>query len=275
MFKGPVRFCYTKRMRRKRKKRRQVLAGAPVLAFLAAAIAAQFQMGPFVSQAGSGGSSYETEPAAVYTEQADTAGTFDYDQIPEYAGSPSVTVNGNVPFFQDAAGSTDSYETFSDLDTLGRCGPAEACLGEDLMPVEPRGSIGMVKPSGWHTVKYDGIDGNYLYNRCHLIAFELSGENANPENLITGTRYMNVEGMLPYENETADFIRSTGFHVHYRVTPVFEGSDLVARGVLIEAESLEDGGAGLRFCVFCYNVQPGIAIDYSDGSSEGPEFTGG
>ena len=262
--------------RRRRRKRKGTIVGIPVLAFLAAAIAAQFQAGPLAFQ------NQETdEPSAIETTIACDAAsgaeeeTFSFDLVPPYSDSPSVIMHDNIPYFTESELSQDSSESFSPLDSLGRCGPAAATLGEDLMPTEPRGSIGMVKPSGWHTVKYDGIDGNYLYNRCHLIAYELSGENANPQNLITGTRYMNVEGMLPYENETAGFIRSTGMHVQYRVTPVFEGDDLVARGVLIEAESVEDGGAGLRFCVYCYNVQPGVTIDYSDGNSTGPEFTGG
>lgn len=262
--------------RRRRRKRKGTVIGIPVLAFLAAAIAAQFQTGPFAFQSQTAESSPAAETAFVSsTEAGKEEDAFSLDLVPPYTDSPSIVIHGNVPYFTADGLSVDSSESFSPLDSLGRCGPAEATLGQDLMPDEPRGSIGMVKPSGWHTVKYDGIDGNYLYNRCHLIAYELSGENANPQNLITGTRYMNVEGMLPYENETAEFIRSTGFHVQYRVTPVFEGDDLVARGVLMEAESVEDGGAGLRFCVYCYNVQPGVTIDYSDGNSTGPEFTGG
>lgn len=142
------------------------------------------------------------------------------------------------------------------------------------MPTEERGEIGSVKPSGWHTVKYDGIDGNYLYNRCHLIGYQLSGENSNTRNLITGTRYMNVEGMLPYENKTADYIKSTGNHVLYRVIPIFEGDNLLASGVTMEAYSIEDAGKGLSFCVYCYNVQPGITINYVNGDSTGPAFTG-
>lgn len=264
------------RRRRRRKRKGAAAVGIPVLTFLAAAIAAQFQAGPLAFSNPDTGTSSAVETAYISEDAAgEEADTFSPDLVPPYSDSPSVIIHGNVPYFTADELVTDSYENFSTPDSLGRCGPAEACLGEDLMPSQPRGSIGMVRPTGWHTVKYDGIDGNYLYNRCHLIAYELSGENANPENLITGTRYMNVEGMLPYENETAEFIRSTGFHVLYRVTPVFEGDDLVARGVLMEAESVEDGGTGLSFCVFCYNVQPGVAIDYSDGSSEGPKFTGG
>lgn len=160
------------------------------------------------------------------------------------------------------------YQQYSDLDKLGRCGTATACLGPETMPTEPRGRIGMIKPSGWHTIRYDNlIKDKYLYNRCHLIGYQLSGQNANPKNLITGTRYLNIEGMLPFENEVADYIRTSENHVMYRVTPVFQNDDLVARGVIMEAESLEDQGRGIRFCVFCYNVQPGITINYSDGSS--------
>ncbi|MCI1306047.1 MAG: DNA/RNA non-specific endonuclease [Lachnospiraceae bacterium] len=194
------------------------------------------------------------------------------DKIPAYSSAPSVEINGGVPFFAAEDRTENSFESYSDLDSLGRCGPAYGCLGQETMPTEKRGDIGMVRPSGWHTVKYDGIDGNYLYNRCHLIAYMLSGENANEKNLITGTRYMNTEGMLPYEERTADYIRSTGHHVLYRVTPVFEGNNLVASGVLMEAQSVEDDG--LVFCVYCYNVQPGVTINYSTGDSSGPEFTG-
>jgi len=175
---------------------------------------------------------------------------------------PFVTINGNKPSFFE-----EEYETYSQLDVLGRCGPAEACIGPALMPTEERGEIGMVKPTGWHTVKYDNVDGNYLYNRCHLIGYQLTGENANEKNLITGTRYFNVEGMLPFENQVADYIRDTGNHVMYRVTPVFTGSNLLADGVVMEAMSVEDSGAGICFHVFVYNKQPGIFIDYETGGS--------
>ena len=147
-----------------------------------------------------------------------------------------------------------------------------SCIGKELMPTEPRGSIGMVKPSGWHLVKYQGIEGNYLYNRCHLIGYQLTGENANERNLVTGTRYMNIQGMEPLENRTANYIKSTGNHVIYRSTPIFQGSNLLCTGVLMEGKSVEDNGAGLTFCVFAYNVQPGITINYADGSSSGPAF---
>ena len=162
---------------------------------------------------------------------------------------------------------TESYEYYSELDLDGRCGIVVANLGEDLMPTEERGQIGQVKPSGWKTIKYDNVDGKFLYNRCHLIGFQLAGENANEKNLITGTRYMNTEGMLPFENLVADYIRETGNHVLYRVTPIFEGDNLVASGVQMEAKSVEDDGEGICFNVYVYNVQPGIEIDYATGES--------
>ena len=163
---------------------------------------------------------------------------------------------------------TDAFEIYSDLDDLGRCGTAYANICQEIMPTEERGEIGQIKPSGWHTVKYpEQITEKYLYNRCHLIAYQLAGENANEKNLITGTRYMNATCMVPFENEVADYVKETDHHVLYRVTPVFEGENLVASGVLIEAESVEDQGTGVKFCVFCYNVQPGIEIDYATGDS--------
>lgn len=193
--------------------------------------------------------------------------SFDLSSIPEFSGTPYVVLNNNVPEFSESEITTTAYEEYAYLDVLSRCGAAEACIGVELMPTEKRGSIGSVKPSGWHTVKYDIVDGKYLYNRCHLIGYQLTGENANEENLITGTRYMNVEGMLPFENMVADFVRETGMHVMYRVTPVFDGTNLVASGVVLEALSVEDGGAGICFNVYCYNNQPGIAIDYQTGES--------
>lgn len=193
--------------------------------------------------------------------------------IPEYTGNPYVVINDNEPTFSDdevgaAETSEEPIEEYADLDDLNRCGTAEAVVSPDTMPDEERESIGMVKPSGWHTVRYDDlVDGRYLYNRCHLIGFQLTGENANEQNLITGTRYLNVEGMLPFENDVANYVDETGGSVLYRVTPVFEGDELVARGVQIEAESVEDVGERISFNVFCYNVQPGIAIDYQTGDS--------
>ena len=192
----------------------------------------------------------------------------DIVEIPAYSGQAYVEVNGNIPYFEDSELSAESYEYYSELDLLGRCGVCMASIGQDIMPTEERGEIGGVRPSGWHTVKYPGIiDGNYLYNRCHLIGYQLAGENANTKNLITGTRYMNTEGMLPFENMVADYVRETGNHVMYRVTPVFEGDNLLSDGVLMEAKSVEDNGAGVLFNVFCYNVQPGIIINYENGES--------
>lgn len=189
------------------------------------------------------------------------------DEVPEYAGKPYVTVNDNEPAFSKSDFTTESFEEYSDLDNLGRCGAAFSNIGKDLMPTEKRGSIGSVKPSGWKTVKYDNVDGKYLYNRCHLIGYQLTAENANEKNLITGTRYMNVDGMLPFENLVADYIKETGNHVLYRVTPIFDGKNLVASGVQMEAESVEDEGEGVKFNVYVYNNQPGIVIDYATGDS--------
>lgn len=187
--------------------------------------------------------------------------------VPAFSGDPYVVINDNTPEFSDSDLTTDAYEFYSPLDAFGRCGVAMACLGKELMPTEERGSIGQIKPSGWHTVKYDFVDGKYLYNRCHLIGFQLAGENANECNLITGTRYLNVEGMLPFENMVADYIKETGNHVLYRVTPVFDEDCLVVRGVQMEAYSIEDAGEGICFNVYAYNNQPGVNIDYRTGES--------
>ena len=192
---------------------------------------------------------------------------FSLREIPAYSGTPYTEVNGNKPYFTEAELTTQSFETYSELDSLGRCGMAYANVGQDLMPTEPRGEIGAVKPSGWHLVKYDNVDGKYLYNRCHLIAYMLAAENANPQNLITGTRYLNVQGMLPFETKVCDYVKNTGNHVLYRVTPIFDGDNLLADGVLMEAYSVEDAGEGICFCVFAYNVQPGIGIDYATGDN--------
>lgn len=192
---------------------------------------------------------------------------FANEAIPEYSGNPYVELNGNVPYFTDEELSTTAFELYSELDSLGRCGACYANICKEIMPTEERGSIGMVKPTGWHTVKYDCITDRYLYNRCHLIGYQLAGENANEKNLITGTRYLNVDGMLPFENEVADYVDETDNHVLYRVTPVFSDDNLVASGVIVEAKSVEDKGAGVQFNVYCYNVQPGISIDYIDGQS--------
>lgn len=192
---------------------------------------------------------------------------FSLREIPAYSGTPYTEVNGNQPYFTEEELTTQSFETYSELDSLGRCGMAYANVGQDLMPTEPRGEIGAVKPTGWHLVKYDNVDGKYLYNRCHLIAYMLAAENANPQNLITGTRYLNVQGMLPFETKVCDYVKNTGNHVLYRVTPIFDGDNLLADGVLMEAYSVEDAGEGISFCVFAYNVQPGIGIDYATGDN--------
>lgn len=198
--------------------------------------------------------------AASVSAQTDMA-SFAYD------GKPYVVINDNDPDFTDADMTTTSFESYGELDGLGRCTTAFANIGKDLMPAEKRGPIGEVKPTGWQTAKYDNVDGKYLYNRCHLIGYQLTGENANEKNLITGTRYLNVDGMLPFENMVADYIKETGNHVLYRVTPVFSGDNLVASGVHMEAESVEDNGDGILFNVYCFNAQPGIAIDYATGNS--------
>lgn len=189
--------------------------------------------------------------------------------VSAYDGSAYVEVNGNIPTFTDREKEkVTAFESYSKLDSLGRCGVAYANVCQEIMPTEKRGAIGSVKPSGWHTVKYnDLIDGNYLYNRCHLIGYQLAGENANKKNLITGTRYLNVDGMLPFENQVDDYVEATNNHVLYRVTPVFDGENLVASGVQMEAWSVEDSGKGVCFNVYCYNVQPGITINYATGDS--------
>ena len=192
---------------------------------------------------------------------------FSYDDVPAYSGAPSAEMNGNIPYFTQDDLMRGPFEEYSDLDEFGRCGPAFALVGPETMPTVERGSIGMVKPSGWQIAEYDWIDGRYLYNRCHLIAYSLASENENELNLITGTRSMNVAGMLPFEEQVASYIDRTKNHVLYRVTPVFEGKNLIASGVLMEAESVEDNGAGVRFCAWCYNVEPGVTIDYATGNN--------
>lgn len=222
---------------------------------------------PSQSDAPSTSQGQQTESSAP--TEITTASSFSLSDVPAYSGKAYISVNGNVPYFTAAELTTTSFETYSDLDTLGRCGVTYACIGQDLMPTKERGSIGMVKPTGWHTVRYDDlVDGKYLYNRCHLIGYQLTGENANTQNLITGTRYLNIEGMLPFENMVADYIQETDNHVLYRVTPIFEGNNLLANGVLMEGYSVEDKGAGVSYCVFAYNVQPGIEIDYATGESK-------
>lgn len=222
------------------------------------------------------GQDIETQPndtkyqAEEQTQQEDTQQLTDNLEIPVYAGQPYTVIKDNVPdFTEEEKSCTDAFEYYGDLDTLGRCTVTFANVCPQTQPTEKRGTIGQVRPSGWHTVKYnDLIDGNYLYNRCHLIGYQLTGENANVSNLITGTRYLNVEGMLPFEDMVDDYVDETGNHVLYRVTPIFKGDELVARGVRMEAWSVEDAGTGICFDVFCYNVQPGIVIDYATGDSQ-------
>ena len=204
-------------------------------------------------------------PDRSQTGNKEQAGIVSLDHIPEYNGSPYVEIDGNVPSFSEEKKNGPAYEFYSELDSLGRCGYAESKVTPELMPAEERGAIGMVKPTGWHTVKYENVDGRYLYNRCHLIGYQLTGENANKKNLITGTRYLNVTGMLPFENEVADYVHSTENPCMYRVTPFFKGDELVARGVEMEAESVKD--QKISFHVFVYNIQPGIEIDYTTGNS--------
>ena len=209
---------------------------------------------------------YEDSRSDVLPEYSGE-GAESIEEIPEFSGDAYVAVNGNVPFFLPEEITDESYEEYAELDALGRCGVTMACIGIDIMPTEDRGEIGSVKPTGWQSVKYDCVEGKYLYNRCHLIGFQLAGENANKRNLITGTRYLNIEGMLPFENLVADYVQETKNHVLYRVTPLFDGDDLVAHGVLMEGWSVEDDGEGVCFCVYAYNVQPGIIIDYTTGES--------
>ena len=194
--------------------------------------------------------------------------SYEISNIPEYSGNNFVYINNNEPTFTDSEKVSYSYESYSGLDYLGRCGTAIANIGTDIMPTTDRGSIGSVKPTGWHTVKYDIVDGKYLYNRCHLIGYQLTGENANRNNLITCTRQMNTKGMLDFENKVADYIKETNNHVLYRVTPIFYNDNLIATGVNIEALSIEDHGKGIKFNVFIYNVQDGIDIDYKTGDSK-------
>ena len=212
-------------------------------------------------------------PSQSVPNSTPTVESYELDSIPAYTDEPYVLLQENVPDFDSSDFTTQAFETYAPLDELDRCGVAYANICTELMPTEERGSIGQVKPSGWHTVTYDNVDGKYLYNRCHLIGFQLAGENANEQNLITGTRYMNVEGMLPFENQVADYVEETDHHVLYRVTPIFQGDNLVASGVQMEAWSVEDQGEGVCFNVYVYNVQPGITIDYATGESWTSEVT--
>ncbi|MBQ8731508.1 MAG: DNA/RNA non-specific endonuclease [Oscillospiraceae bacterium] len=201
-----------------------------------------------------------------------TAKAVDPSTLPAYSGTAYTIVNNNQPNFSAAELTTKGYEKYSSLDSLGRCGVALASCGKEIMPGanEERGSISSIKPTGWIQKSYSGVSGGYLWNRCHLIGWQLSAENANRQNLITGTRYMNINGMLPFENMVADYIRETGNHVAYRITPIFEENNLVCSGVQMEAYSIEDEGESICFNVYCYNVQPGITINYATGDSSGP-----
>ena len=215
-----------------------------------------------------GCSTAESEPAG--TNNTNDKTQLITENIPDYTDKIYVEINGNKAEFSDEDKKrTDAFELYTDLDELGRCGVAYANICKELIPTEKRGSIGMIKPSGWQLAKYDSVDGKYLYNRSHLIGFQLAGENANEKNLITGTRYFNVVGMLPFENEVAEYVKETNNHVLYRVTPIFKDTEMVARGVKIEAYSVEDSGKGVEFNVFVYNVQPDITINYQDGTSSG------
>lgn len=198
---------------------------------------------------------------------SDTAKAVALSDVPGFSGEPYVVINDNEPSFPAEDFTSEGFEEYSPLDDLGRCGVAYANVGLETMPTEERGSISNVKPTGWKSVQYDFVDGKSLYNRCHLIGFQLTGENANRQNLITGTRYMNVDGMLPFENMVADYVKETENHVLYRVTPIFEGDNLVASGVQMEAQSVEDKGEGVCFNVYVYNNQPGVTIDYATGDS--------
>lgn len=201
-----------------------------------------------------------------------TIASFDLKNIPQYTSEPYVKINNNIPQFSEEDYNKKPFETYSELDSLGRCGVAYANICKEIMPEdgEKRQSISMIKPTGWKTTKYEGlVEGNYLYNRCHLIGYQLAGENANAKNLITGTRYFNVTGMLPFENMVDDYIEKYGNnHVLYRVTPIYEGNNLVASGVQMEGYSIEDKGKGVCFNVYVYNVQPGIEINYATGDSK-------
>lgn len=226
-----------------------------------------FAGGCAAAETGQGNQEWKSQ---VYEELQETDKNVTPDsaeEVPQYKGDPYIVIDENEPGFTEEEITDQSFESYSELDSLGRCGQATASVGKDIMPTQKREGIGQVKPSGWHTVKYDNVDGKYLYNRCHLLGYQLTAENANEKNLITGTRYMNVEGMLPFENIVADYVKETGNHVMYRVTPIFEGENLVAKGVEMEARSVEDQGESISFHVFVYNVQPNIEIDYATGES--------
>lgn len=213
---------------------------------------------------------FQTDIEKLYNKLTKNEPEISYtvENIPEYTGKPYVTINDNKPNFTEEDYKKESFEQYNDLDEYNRCTGAYANVSKETMPTEKRGSIGMIKPTGWHTIKYDNVDGKYLYNRCHLIGYQLTGENANEKNLITCTRYMNAQTMLEFENQVADYIKETNNHVLYRVIPLFENDNMLATGVQIEASSVEDKGEGLSFNVFIYNVQEGIEIDYKTGESK-------
>lgn len=199
------------------------------------------------------------------TDSADSEDLFTLDMVPPYSGKAYADINGDVPFFTEEEMTSEAFHEYWPLDDLGRCTGAYACVGPETLPKQKRGDISMVKPTGWNTNRYDDIDGEMLFNRCHLIGHLLTGQDANERNLVTGTRYMNVEGMLPFEESVVMYVEGTGHHVMYRVRPYFDGDDLVCSGVLMEAKSVED--PRVQFCAFCYNVQPGITIDYATGEN--------
>ena len=234
---------------RRKRRRRRTGALISLLLFLAGAFWVTGGKDYFIKE--------ETLPAQ--------AGSFNPEELPAYSGSPFCIVNGNIPFFKPDDLTEEAFENYGEHDSYGRCTAAFACVGPETLPEGEREELTEIRPTGWHNTKYEGIDREYLYNRCHLIGWQLTGENANTRNLITGTRYLNVEGMLPYENAVGRYVRETGHHVMYRSTPVFSGSNLVASGVLLEGRSVED--PEIEFCVYCYNVQPGIEVDYATGES--------
>ena len=251
--------------------KRQAFMGYLIAAILCVAVAVSFVPNEGVSGFASRDISHAGCASAVHKsanhDGDPEAPPFDLAEVPAYDGAPSVQVHDNEPYFSSADFDTQAFEQYTALDLRGRCGTAFALVGRETMPTVQRGSIGMVRPSGWKIARYPWIDGEYLFNRCHLVGFQLTGQNDNERNLITGTRFMNVNGMLPYEDQVASYVRRTGNHVLYRVTPLFSKRNLVASGVLMEAESVEDNGAGVCFCVWCYNVEPGVEIDYATGES--------
>lgn len=250
------------------KRKKGIIITSTCVLLAGAAVVAELVFG-----GGAGGNGFGGQQGwqSLYEEIFDSVSNEEsYDSVveaPEYEGEPYVILDGNEPTFTEDEMTTTVYEQYSPLDSYGRCQAAEACVGEELMPDEKRGDISSVKPTGWQSVRYENVEGGSLYNRCHLIAYQLSGENANEENLITGTRYMNTEGMLPFEKLVAEYVHETDNHVMYRVTPIFENENLVASGVQMEAESVEDDGKGIKFNVYVYNIQPDIIIDYKTGDN--------